>query len=54
MTQFDGNQFSNFQYSQSVPSGPMSAAGERLATPAVRLGAYALELVCLLVGPFGP
>jgi len=52
MTQFDGNQFSNFQYSQPVPSGPMSAAGERLATPAVRLGAYALELVFLVLTLF--
>ena len=52
MTQFNGNQFSNFQYSQSVPSGPMSAAGERLATPAVRLGAYALELVFLVLTLF--
>ena len=48
MTQFDGNQFGNYQFSPVVPSGPVSAAGERLATPAVRLGAYFLEAVFLV------
>ena len=48
MTQFDGSPFGSNQFSQSVPGLPTSVAGEKLATPAVRLGAYALELVFLI------
>jgi hypothetical protein len=48
MTQFDGNQFGNYQFTPDIPSGPVSTAGERLATPAVRLGAYVLEFIFLV------
>lgn len=37
------------QFETSIPlPGPRSVAGEPIATPAVRLGAYALELVLVI------
>ena len=50
MTQFDANNAQPVPI--TAPSNAVSAAGEPIATPAVRLGAYALEIVFIVLTLF--